>query len=104
MIKVTELYKSFDNKEVLKGINLTINDGECVCIIGKSGTGKSILLKHIIGLVKPDIGEISINNKIINNLSFKELQKIRTKISIVFLPTFPVAPIIAKFILFITLF
>ena len=84
MIKVTELYKSFDNKEVLKGINLTINDGECVCIIGKSGTGKSILLKHIIGLVKPDIGEISINNKVINNLSFKELQKIRTKISIVF--------------------
>tara|TARA_B110000263_G_C15179576_1_gene450891 strand:+ start:159 stop:890 length:732 start_codon:yes stop_codon:yes gene_type:complete len=84
MIKITELYKSFDNKEVLKGINLTINNGECVCIIGKSGTGKSILLKHIIGLVKPDIGEISINNKIINNLNFKELQKIRTKISIVF--------------------
>mgnify|MGYP001968541137 CR=1 FL=1 len=52
--------------------------------VGKSGIGKSILLKHIIGLMKPNSGEISINNKIINELTFKELQKIRKNISMVF--------------------
>ena len=84
MIKVNELYKSFGNKKVLEGLNFSIQEGECVCIIGKSGIGKSILLKHIIGLMKPDIGEIWINNKMINNLKLKELQDIRTKVGMVF--------------------
>ncbi len=84
MIKVNELYKSFGNKKVLEGLNFSIQDGECVCIIGKSGIGKSILLKHIIGLMKPDIGEIWINNKMINNLKLKELQNIREKVGMVF--------------------
>ena len=84
MIKVNELYKSFGNKKVLEGLNFSIQKGECVCIIGKSGIGKSILLKHIIGLMKPDIGEIWINNKMINNLKLKELQDIRTKVGMVF--------------------
>ena len=84
MIKVNELYKSFGDKKVLEGLNFSIQNGECVCIIGKSGIGKSILLKHIIGLMKPDIGEIWINNKMINNLKLKELQEIRTKVGMVF--------------------
>ena len=84
MIKVNELYKSFGNKKVLEGLNFSIQDGECVCVIGKSGIGKSILLKHIIGLMKPDIGEIWINNKMINNLKLKELQNIREKVGMVF--------------------
>ena len=84
MITIKNLYKSFGDKQILKGLNFSINNGECVCIIGKSGIGKSILLKHIIGLMKPDKGEIWINKKMINNLSFKELQKIRTKIGMVF--------------------
>jgi len=84
MIKVQNLYKSFGDKEILKNLNFSIKNGESVCIIGKSGIGKSILLKHIIGLMKPDKGYININGKTINELSFSDLQKIRNKISMVF--------------------
>ena len=84
MIKITELYKSFGKNKILEGLNFSINKGECICIIGKSGIGKSILLKHMIGLMKPDIGEIWIDESMINGLSLKELQKIRTKIGMVF--------------------
>tara|TARA_Y100001970_G_scaffold102277_1_gene128465 strand:- start:9087 stop:9818 length:732 start_codon:yes stop_codon:yes gene_type:complete len=84
MIKIKNLYKSFGNKVILKNLNFSIQNGECVSIIGKSGIGKSILLKHIIGLMRPDSGDIYINDKLINNLSFKDLQKIRNKISMVF--------------------
>tara|TARA_B110000014_G_scaffold100378_1_gene68991 strand:+ start:414 stop:1148 length:735 start_codon:yes stop_codon:yes gene_type:complete len=84
MINIKNLHKSFGEKKILKGIDFLIKNGECVCIIGKSGIGKSILLKHMIGLMTPDKGEISVNNRIINNLSFKELQKVRSKIGMVF--------------------
>ena len=84
MIKINDLHKSFGNNHILKGLNLTVNDGECICIIGKSGIGKSILLKHITGLMKPDRGEIWLHDQMINSLSFKELQKIRARIGMVF--------------------
>ena len=84
MIKIKNLYKSFGDRVILKNLNFSIKNGECVAIIGKSGIGKSVLLKHIIGLMKPDKGEIHINDKRVNSLSFKELQKIRKKISMVF--------------------
>ena len=84
MIKIKNLHKSFGSRVILNNLNFSIKNGECVAIIGKSGIGKSILLKHIIGLMKPDSGEIHINDKIVNSLSFKELQKIRKKISMVF--------------------
>ena len=84
MIKINELYKSFGQKKVLEGLSFSIKNGDCVCIIGKSGVGKSILLKHLIGLMQPDIGEVWINNQMINNLNLKELQEIRAKIGMVF--------------------
>ena len=84
MIKINNLYKSFGENEILKGLNLSVNDGECICIIGKSGIGKSILLKHITGLMIPDSGEVWLHDEMINSLSFKELQKIRSKIGMVF--------------------
>ena len=84
MIKITELYKSFGKNKILEGLNFSINKGECICIIGKSGIGKSILLKHMIGLMKPDIGEIWIDERMINELNLKELQEIRAKIGMVF--------------------
>ena len=84
MIKIKNLYKSFGENEILKDLNLTVNDGECICIIGKSGIGKSILLKHITGLMIPDSGEVWLHDEMINSLSFKELQKIRSKIGMVF--------------------
>jgi len=84
MIKIKNLHKSFGNKKILNGLSLTVNDGESVCIIGKSGIGKSILLKHITGLMLPDKGEVWLHDKMINSLSFKELQSIRAKIGMVF--------------------
>ncbi len=84
MIRVENIYKSFDGKIILNGITFTVNKGECVSIIGQSGIGKSVLLKSIIGLLKPDSGHIIINDKQIDTLSFKELQEIRSQFGMVF--------------------
>ena len=84
MIKIQNLYKSFGDRVILKNLSFSIKSGECVSIIGKSGIGKSILLKHLIGLMQPDSGKIYVNDKLINDLTFKELQKVRNKISMVF--------------------
>jgi phospholipid/cholesterol/gamma-HCH transport system ATP-binding protein len=61
MIKVENLYKSFGPKQVLSGVNLEVKDGETLVVIGGSGTGKSILLKNIVGLIKPDKGAVFID-------------------------------------------
>ena len=61
MIEIKNLSKSFDNKIILKNISFSINDGECIAIIGESGIGKSVLLKNIIGLLNIDSGSILIN-------------------------------------------
>ncbi len=84
MIKVIDLYKSFNDNNVLNGVNLTVETGDCIAIIGKSGSGKSVLLKHLLGLMQPDSGEVWIDNKIIHGLTFRELQKLRSKIGMVF--------------------
>lgn len=63
LIEFKNVYKSFGSLEVLKGVNLSIYKGETISIIGKSGTGKSVLLKHIIGLVRPDSGQIFIDGQ-----------------------------------------
>ena len=62
MISVAHLFKSFKDQAVLKDVNLEIADGEIIVILGESGAGKSVLLKHIMGLLKPDMGRIFINN------------------------------------------
>ena len=84
MITIKELRKSFNDFEVLKGVNLTIPENKVTFIMGQSGTGKSVLLKHIVGLLKPDSGEIWFENKDITKLSEKELQKVRRKIGFLF--------------------
>tara|TARA_Y100000996_G_C22465955_1_gene620096 strand:+ start:268 stop:1026 length:759 start_codon:yes stop_codon:yes gene_type:complete len=88
MIEIKNISKSFRDQEsvkhVLDNISITIKKGECIAIIGKSGIGKSVLLKHIIGLVKPDSGKIFIDDVDINAIRFKELQKIRSSIGMVF--------------------
>ncbi len=84
MIEIKDLHKSFNNLKVLKGVNLTIADKEIIAIIGKSGCGKSVLIKHIIGLLKPDRGEIIIDGVDITKISQKELDKIREKLGVVF--------------------
>ncbi|MDI6808779.1 MAG: ABC transporter ATP-binding protein [Candidatus Eisenbacteria bacterium] len=84
MIEIRNLEKSFGENVVLRGVNLRIGEGECVVIIGRSGCGKSVLLKHIIGLIKPDGGEILIGEKDIAKLEENELRDIRKKFGMVF--------------------
>lgn len=84
MIKIKDLHKSFNSNKVLKGINLEIKDGETIAIIGRSGCGKSVLIKHIIGLLKPDKGFVEVEGKIISELSLEELYEIRKIFGFVF--------------------
>ncbi len=84
MIKIENIEKSFDDKPVLNGINLTINDGESHVIIGKSGCGKSVLLKLIIALIKADNGAIYIEDENIFDVSEKHLYEIRKKFGFLF--------------------
>ncbi len=84
MIEIRNLYKSFDEKEVLRGISTTFETGKINCIIGKSGSGKTVLLKNIIGLLKPTRGEIFYDNKPFTGINNKEKKEIRKKIGMVF--------------------
>ncbi len=77
MIEIKNLHKSFGKQVVTDGVNLTVNDGEFLAIIGRSGEGKSVLLKQIIGLIKPDEGDI-----IIDNVNLKSLHTVKEKESI----------------------
>ena len=69
MIEVTDLYKEIDGQVILKDINLKINEGEILVILGESGAGKSVLLKHLIGLYQPDSGTVKIDSVDITKLS-----------------------------------
>jgi len=84
MIEIKNLYKSFGHQQVLKGVNLVINEGEVTAVIGRSGGGKSVLLKHIIRLLKPDSGSIIIKGEDITKLTGKKLDEIRSDIGVVF--------------------
>jgi phospholipid/cholesterol/gamma-HCH transport system ATP-binding protein len=83
-IMVQNLHKSFGEETVLKGIELKIAAGETVAVLGRSGTGKSVLLKLIVGLQKPDIGSIQIHGQEITSLQMEELNKIRKSIGFLF--------------------
>ena len=84
MIKVREINKSFSGKNILNNISFDISNGDSVAIIGQSGTGKSVLLKHLNGLLIPDSGNVSVDNILLNNVSYNELQSIRKKMAMVF--------------------
>lgn len=84
MIKIKNLEKSFGRKHVLCGVNLEVRDGETLVIIGSSGTGKSILLKHIVGLIKPTAGSIVVDDVEITKCSASELQEAQKKMGYVF--------------------
>lgn len=84
MIRIRDLWKSFGDNIVLKGINLDIDKGKTTVIIGGSGCGKSVLLKNIIGLLKPDKGEVLIDGEDITKMKEKALYKIRNKFGFLF--------------------
>lgn len=84
MIEIINLHKSFGSNHVLRGVNLVIKEGESLAIIGRSGCGKSVLLKHIVGLLSPDEGYIKFEGKVINDLERKELYSVRRKFGFLF--------------------
>ena len=79
MIEIKNLKKKFGDKEVLRGVNLRIENGITLVIIGRSGCGKSVMLKHIIGLLKPDEGTVTIEGNDITKMNEKEIFEIRKK-------------------------
>jgi len=84
MIKLTNLHKAFGSQKVLNGLNLTIPEGQITAIIGPSGEGKSVLLKHIIGLMQPDNGQIEIDGESIIGIRRSQLNRIREKFGMLF--------------------
>lgn len=83
-IRIVDLHKSFEGKQVLKGLNLEIQAGETMVIIGQSGSGKSVLLKHIIGIMKPDRGQVFIDDREISALPDEEIMKLSRKFGLLF--------------------
>ena len=84
MIEIKNISKTFSHKNIFKDLSLQIFKGESIAIIGQSGVGKSVLLKHINGLLSPDSGQVLIDKQNINKLSFSKKQDIRKKMSMVF--------------------
>jgi len=84
MIEIKNLYKAFGDHQVLEDLNLTINTGESMVIIGRSGCGKSVLLKHIIGILRPDSGSVEIDELDITKLSPSDLNKLRMDFGMLF--------------------
>lgn len=84
MIRIVNLHKSFGPKKVLRGINLNVSKGETMVVIGQSGSGKSVLLKHLIGLLRPDAGNIYVGDIEISNLSDDQLQKVTRRFGLLF--------------------
>jgi phospholipid/cholesterol/gamma-HCH transport system ATP-binding protein len=84
MIELTDVYKAFGPKRVLAGFSLTVNEGETMVIIGFSGTGKSVAIKHMVGLLRPDSGSVKVDGLEVPTLNRKELTALRAKIGYVF--------------------
>jgi phospholipid/cholesterol/gamma-HCH transport system ATP-binding protein len=84
VISIEGLYKSFDSLDVLRGVDFTLYKGENVAVLGKSGTGKSVLIKIIVGLLKPDSGSVIALGKHVDKLKRKELDALRLRIGFSF--------------------
>jgi phospholipid/cholesterol/gamma-HCH transport system ATP-binding protein len=84
MIEVRDLSKSFGSHQILERVNFTIEKGESVVIIGRSGGGKSVLLKHLIGLLKPDAGQVLIDEEDIVPMNERSLLRVRHKFGMLF--------------------
>jgi phospholipid/cholesterol/gamma-HCH transport system ATP-binding protein len=84
MIKVEDLYKSFDGLEVLRGVSFQVETGEILALIGRSGYGKSVLLKHIAGLIRPDRGHVFVDGNDMCCLRGKKLGEVRSRFGFLF--------------------
>ncbi len=84
MIELRDVHKRFGQQVILNGVNFSVNEGETVALLGPSGTGKSVLLKHIIGLIHPDSGTVLVDGLNVGTLSRKALAALRSTIGYVF--------------------
>ena len=84
MIDVRDVWKSFNGNQVLKGVNLRVWPGTTSVILGGSGSGKTVLMKHIMGLFKPDRGEVIVDGESITRMDRRELSRFRTRMGMVF--------------------
>lgn len=84
MITLIDVYKAFGDKQVLKGFSLDVAEGETMVVIGYSGTGKSVAIKHIVGLLTPDAGTVIVDGKEVPTLPRRELYELRSQIGYVF--------------------
>src|ERR1700749_2814404 len=84
VIHIKGLKKSFGSKEVLKNINLDVKRGENVVILGKSGTGKSVTIQCIVGMLTPDGGELAVFGEEVQSLNMQDLKELRMKIGFLF--------------------
>lgn len=84
MIRLVDVHKAFGPKEVLTGFSLEVNEGETMVIVGYSGTGKSVAIKHIVGLLEPDSGTVWVDGLEVPTLSRTDLYALRSKIGYVF--------------------
>jgi phospholipid/cholesterol/gamma-HCH transport system ATP-binding protein len=84
MIRLIDVYKAFGPKRVLEGFTLDVVEGETMVIIGYSGTGKSVAIKHIVGLLEPDSGQVIVDDLEVPKLSRRELYQLRARIGYVF--------------------
>lgn len=84
MVELTDLHTALGGRPVLRGLSLSIREGECMVILGLSGTGKSVTLKHIIGLMKPDSGVVRIDGKDLTNGDPRRLEEVRERIGYLF--------------------
>src|SRR5690554_3275628 len=84
VLELKDIYKSFGDNHVLKGFNLQLFEGENLVIMGKSGSGKSVMVKCIVGLIQPDSGSIRVKDHDITTMGQKELDLLRTEIGFLF--------------------
>jgi phospholipid/cholesterol/gamma-HCH transport system ATP-binding protein len=84
VIKLSDVYKSFGEKKVLEGFSLEVDEGETMVLIGYSGTGKSVAIKHIVGLLEPDLGTVFVDGEEVPTLSRSDLYALRSHIGYVF--------------------
>jgi len=84
VIRIEELWKSFGEQEVLRGVSLQVNSGEFVALVGMSGCGKSLLLRHLVRLIKPDAGRVLVDGRDVALMPRKELETLRSRVGYVF--------------------
>ena len=83
-VQLIDIRKSYGSQEVLKGVNLSIEEGKTTVIVGGSGTGKSQIIKHILGLIRPNSGQVMVYGKDLNNVNNKQLKEIRNNFGVLF--------------------